>query len=237
MSEGMHIILAAYPSATDAASDFDRLVEMIGSKSIRSDGAILVQRDDDGRVTVVNTGNKLGRKGAGWGGGVGVLVGLAAPPLLASVAVGAVAGGLIGKFAQRRVEGGLEAGLGEKLQPGTAAILTLVAADDLLPAEQALSGLAGEVACRDGRRFGQRSARCAGGRCRQVRSRSNGAAVARSGLRRCRRADDRRVGARLDDRDEPEAAGGRPQRAGGPDRRRRLRQPRHVRRDRSRRPR
>ncbi len=140
MSQGMHIILAAYPSATDAAGDFDRLVALIGSKAVRSDGAILVQRDHDGRVTVVNTGNKLGRKGAGWGGGVGVLVGLAAPPLLASVAVGALAGGLVGKFARRRVEAGLEEGLGEKLQPGTAAILTLVAADDLLPAEQALSG-------------------------------------------------------------------------------------------------
>ena len=35
---------------------------------------------------------------------VGLAVGLFAPPLLASVAVGAVAGGVIGEFAGRRVE-------------------------------------------------------------------------------------------------------------------------------------
>jgi arylsulfatase len=140
MSGDMHVILAAYQSIDVAESDFDRLVGLIGSKTVRSDGAVLVQRDAEGRVSVVNTGNKLGKKGAGWGGGVGVLVGLAAPPLLASVAVGAAAGALVGKFAKRRVDDGLESGLGEKLQPGTAAILTLVAEGDLLPAEQALSG-------------------------------------------------------------------------------------------------
>jgi arylsulfatase A-like enzyme/uncharacterized membrane protein len=134
----MQLVLAAYQSVEPAEGDFDRLVALIGSKEVRSDGAILVQRDDDGRVSVVNTGNKLGRKGAGWGGGVGVLVGLAAPPLLASVAIGAAAGGIVGKFAEHRVRGGLEAGIGDKLKPGTAAILALVAEDDLLAAEQAL---------------------------------------------------------------------------------------------------
>jgi arylsulfatase len=140
MNNEMHLVLAAYQSVDEAATDFDRLVGLVGSKDVRSDGAIIVRRDDHGRVTVVSTGNKLGRTGAGWGGGVGVLVGLAAPPLLASVAVGAAGGALVGRFAQHRLESGLESGLGEKLQPGTAAILTLVAQDDLLHAEQALSG-------------------------------------------------------------------------------------------------
>jgi arylsulfatase len=38
-----------------------------------------------------------------WGGGVGLAVGLFAPPLPASAAVGAVAGGVIGEFAAHRV--------------------------------------------------------------------------------------------------------------------------------------
>jgi arylsulfatase len=46
----------------------------------------------------------LGREGLKWGGGVGLAVGLFALPLLASVAVGAIAGGVIGKFAGHRVE-------------------------------------------------------------------------------------------------------------------------------------
>jgi len=140
VSEAMQLILAAYRTAEAAESDFERLVELIGSKEVRSDGTILVQRDEDGRVRVVSTGSKLGRKGAGWGGGVGVLVGLAAPPLVASMAIGAAAGAVVGKFAEHRVGGGLETGIGEKLKPGTAAILALVAEEDLLAAEQALGG-------------------------------------------------------------------------------------------------
>ena len=42
--------------------------------------------------------------GLGWAAGSGSRVGLLAPPVLASVAVGAVAGGVIGEFAGHRVE-------------------------------------------------------------------------------------------------------------------------------------
>ena len=69
-----------------------------------------------------------------------MLVGLAAPPLLASVAVGAAAGGLVGKFMHHKVESGMESGLGEKLKPGTAAIIAMVDDEDRLAAEQALAG-------------------------------------------------------------------------------------------------
>ena len=86
------------------------------------------------------TGDHLGRKGMGWGGGVGVLVGLAAPPLLASVAVGAAAGGIVGKFAKHKVDSGLEEGLGEKLKPGTAAIIAIIDEEHRLEAERALAG-------------------------------------------------------------------------------------------------
>ncbi len=40
----------------------------------------------------------------GWGGGAGLAVGPFAPPLPASVAVGSVAGGVIGEFVDHRVE-------------------------------------------------------------------------------------------------------------------------------------
>jgi hypothetical protein len=79
MSENMQLILAAYADADAATTDFERLVALIGAKEVRADGAVLVERDADGNVSVVDTGNRLGRKGAGWGGGVGILVGLAAP--------------------------------------------------------------------------------------------------------------------------------------------------------------
>ncbi|MGZ6313289.1 MAG: sulfatase-like hydrolase/transferase, partial [Candidatus Limnocylindrales bacterium] len=82
----------------------------------------------------------LGRTGTKWGGGVGFLVGLAAPPLLASVVVGAAAGRVLGKVADHKVQQGLHDKLGEAMKPGTAAIIAMFDADQRLAVEQALPG-------------------------------------------------------------------------------------------------
>ncbi len=134
------VIIAGYQAVEPAAKDFDQLTQLVKEKAIKSDGMILVQKDMEGQVTISNTGDHMGRKGAGWGGGVGLLVGLAAPPLLASVAVGAAGGALVGKFAKHKTESGIEGGLGDKLKPGTAAILAAVREEDRLAAERAMSG-------------------------------------------------------------------------------------------------
>jgi len=136
------VVVAGYPDGERARSDFDALVRRIESGAVRSEGVIVVDKDEDGVVHVAQTGDRLGRKGAGWGGGVGVLVGLAAPPLLASVAVGAAAGGLVGRFARHKVESGLESGVGDTLKPGMAAVIAIIDPADRLAAEQALAGSA-----------------------------------------------------------------------------------------------
>ena len=123
MSDTFAVVIAGYQAIEAAKKDFDALVQLVKDKKVKSEGIILVEHDADGDVRVSQTGDHLGRKGMGWGGGVGVLVGLAAPPLLAATAVGAAAGGIVGKFAKHKVDSGLEAGLGDKLKPGTAAII------------------------------------------------------------------------------------------------------------------
>ncbi|HSL96255.1 MAG TPA: arylsulfatase [Thermoleophilia bacterium] len=140
MAEGYEVILAGYPAAETAKHDFDQLVGLVKDKKVKTEGLILVERDESGEVRVTETGDHLGRKGMGWGGGVGVLVGLLSPPLLAATAVGAAAGGLVGKFAKHKVKGGLEEGMGKNLKPGMAAIVAIVAAADRLAAEQAMAG-------------------------------------------------------------------------------------------------
>jgi arylsulfatase len=92
------VLVAGYQTVDEATRDFDGLVALVKEKKVAVEGAILVTHSTDGSVNVQQTGDHLGRKGAGWGGGVGLAVGLAAPPLLASVAVGAAAGGVIGRF-------------------------------------------------------------------------------------------------------------------------------------------
>ena len=140
MGDSFDVIMAAYPSTGQAERDFDTLVQLVRDKTVRSEGVILAEHGTDGRVSVTHTGDHLGRKGLGWGGGVGLVVGLFAPPLLASVAVGGVVGGLVGKFARHKVDSGIEQGLADKLAPGTAVIIAVVDGDDRLAAEQVLSG-------------------------------------------------------------------------------------------------
>jgi len=133
------LLIAAYGAIPAATANFDRLAAQVKQGAIGSEGLILVSHDAQGQVSVRETGDHLGRRGMGWGGGVGLLVGLFAPHLLASVVVGAAAGALIARFARQRLESGIEKELGERLPPGGAAILTIVNAADRLAAEQALA--------------------------------------------------------------------------------------------------
>ena len=86
------VLVAGYQDIDEATKDFEALVALVKEKKVSIEGVILVTHAEDGSVAVQRTGDNLGRKGTGWGGGVGLAVGLFAPPLLASVAVGAVAG-------------------------------------------------------------------------------------------------------------------------------------------------
>jgi arylsulfatase len=130
--------MAAYTAAASAQRDFDALVDLVKGKTVKSEGVILVEHAADGRVRVTQTGDHLGRKGLGWGGGVGLAVGLFSPPLLASIVVGSAAGAVVGKFARHKVDSGIGEGLGEKLAPGTAVVIAVVDDGDRLAAERAL---------------------------------------------------------------------------------------------------
>ena len=70
---------------------------LVRDTQVSIDGVILVTHAPDGSVGAADVRQPRSR-GLGLGGGVGLAVGLFAPPLLASAAVGAVAGGVIGEF-------------------------------------------------------------------------------------------------------------------------------------------
>ena len=119
------VVIAAYLIPDLAQKDFDGLVKLVKDKQLTVEGVALVTNDADGNVTINETGDHLGRKGLEIGGGVGLVVGLLAPPLLASAVVGGAAGGLIGKFARHRVESGLEQKMGAALPPGSAGVVAI----------------------------------------------------------------------------------------------------------------
>ena len=134
------VLVAGYQDIDEATKDFEALVALVKEKKVSIEGVILVTHDEDGNVSVQRTGDNLGRKGTGWGGGVGLAVGLFAPPMLASVAVGAVAGRVMGKFAGNKVEKELREKIGENLPPGSAGIIAIFDDEQRLGVEQALAG-------------------------------------------------------------------------------------------------
>jgi len=134
------VLVAAYPDIEAATEEFDALAALVEGKKVEMEAAILITHAKDGTVNVQQTADHRGRKGVEWGGGVGVLVGLAAPPLLAATAAGAAAGGLIGKFVDKRLETEMHDKIGENLPVGTAGIIAAFDDEQRLAVEQALPG-------------------------------------------------------------------------------------------------
>ena len=87
--EHKDVLIAVYLFEDLAEKDFDTVLKLAEDKTITVEGVVLVQKNADGEVHVKETGDHLGRKGAKLGGGVGLVVGLFAPPLLAVTAIGA----------------------------------------------------------------------------------------------------------------------------------------------------
>jgi arylsulfatase len=119
------VVIAAYLIPDLAKKEFDGLVKLVKDKQLEVEGVALVTVDADGSVAVEETGDHLGRKGLKIGGGVGLVVGLLSPPLLAATVVGGAAGGLVGKFAKHKVDSGLGEKLGAALPPGSAGIVAI----------------------------------------------------------------------------------------------------------------
>jgi len=133
------VLIAAYLFEDLAKQDFDAVVKLAEDKEITVEGVVLVQKDADGEVHVTETGDHLGRKGVKLGGGVGLVVGLLAPPLLATTAVGAAAGGVAGKFARHRLESGIGEKMDAALPPGSGGVLAVYDADGAPAVDKALA--------------------------------------------------------------------------------------------------
>jgi uncharacterized membrane protein len=124
-NEQLDVLIAVYLIPDLAQKDFDAYAKLAGDGEIDTDGVALVVKDADGEVHVQETGDHLGRKGAKAGAGVGLVVGLFAPPLLAATVVGGAVGGLTGKFARHRAKAGIGDKLDDALPPGSAGIIAI----------------------------------------------------------------------------------------------------------------
>ena len=123
------VLIAVYMFEDLAKQDFDAVMKLAEEKTITVEGVVVVQKDADGEVHVTETGDHLGRRGVKLGGGVGLAVGLFAPPLLAATAAGAAAGGVMSKFAKHRLESGIAEKMDAALPPASGGVIAVYDSD------------------------------------------------------------------------------------------------------------
>jgi len=131
------ILVASYPNLDDARTDFGELEKRI-EHGLELRAAALITKNDEGHPEVIEARNRHGRAGAGWGAGVGFLLGLFVPPMVLSVFVGAAAGAVVASFADHEVRVGLRREVGQALEVGTGVLVVLVYPNGRVPVESTL---------------------------------------------------------------------------------------------------
>lgn len=95
------LYVASYDDATSAGEDYQAINDL-GETAVVA--AAVLDREADGTVTVKEHGAGPVGGGALVGGGLGLVVGLFAPPLLATTVIGAGIGAGVGKIMKRHEE-------------------------------------------------------------------------------------------------------------------------------------
>lgn len=119
-----NLVAIAYPDADTAERVRAELVEATKGHLIELEDAVVVEHRPDGKIKLhqaMSPGAAGAAGGALWGGLIGLIF---LAPLL-GMAVGAAAGGVGGKLADVGINDDFLKELGERLQPGGAALIAL----------------------------------------------------------------------------------------------------------------
>jgi uncharacterized membrane protein len=123
--DNLALYVASYADADTANQDFQALKDAEGADLVIL-GAVVMSRDADGKVDVLEKGDGDVAAGAVLGGGAGLVVGLFAPPLLAATAVGAGIGAVLGHFSKKHQEKELGVDLDEYLPVNSSAVVVVL---------------------------------------------------------------------------------------------------------------
>ena len=124
--DNLVLVVGTYADAGAAADDFATLKSGEDAGEYQVVGAVVMNRDASGKVDVKEHGDKTVGHGTAWGGGAGLVVGLFAPPLLLTTAIGAGIGAGIGALKKRHEEKQLGVDVDEYLPPGSSAVVAVV---------------------------------------------------------------------------------------------------------------
>jgi uncharacterized membrane protein len=123
----VQLIVAAFQDEKMAKQALDALKDAQRQKLIKINNAAVLRKDEKGRLSIKETADMGGGKGAALGGVAGAAIGLiAGPVLLVPAAVGALVGGLSAKLRDSGFSDARLKALGARLTPGSSAIVAVV---------------------------------------------------------------------------------------------------------------
>jgi uncharacterized membrane protein len=119
------LVAVSYPDQATAEEVRGVLAEAMKEKLITLEDAVVVTRDAEGKIKLHQAVNTVGTGAAGgavWGGIIGLIF---LAPLL-GMAIGAASGAAAGALTDVGVDDNFLKDLGNKLEPGSAALIVLV---------------------------------------------------------------------------------------------------------------
>ena len=120
------LYIAAYDDVDGAQQDFDALKELVRAGAIFVDVAVLVSRDDDGKISVKENAHEVAG-GSMVGAAAGFVIGLIFPPgLIAATVVGGGAGAGVGKLVSHHRGSEIKKDVEQVLPAGSSGIVTIV---------------------------------------------------------------------------------------------------------------
>jgi uncharacterized membrane protein len=137
-----NLVAIAYPDEATAKEVLNTLARLQTEHSIELEDAVIVTRNQDGKVKLHQT-TKTAAMGAAGGALWGGLIGLIFLAPLLGMAVGAAAGGAAGALTDVGVDDRFLKELGAKLEPGMAALIVLIhrsTPDKVLPEVKRFGG-------------------------------------------------------------------------------------------------
>ncbi len=123
------VIVAAFDGMDSAKEAFDDLKQLEKEKSIKIENAAILRKDHDSKLHIRDVKDTTGTRGAVLGGVTGAVVGVITGPVGWVALGGAAIGGLVAKLKDGGFDNSRLEQWGDKLQPGTSALVAVV--DDI----------------------------------------------------------------------------------------------------------
>jgi uncharacterized membrane protein len=117
--------IATYDDAADARQDYQEVKQAHSQGFIGDYDAAIIWKNDNDKIEIDSVSDEASRKWLWAGLGIGALIGLIFPPsILASSAIGALSGAVIGKFRDGIAQADLEL-IGDALTGDNAALVVI----------------------------------------------------------------------------------------------------------------